>query len=114
MNLIIRWLLATVAVILVSYLLPGISLAGFWTALLVALVLGIINAVIKPFLIILTLPINIMTLGLFTLVINALLVLLASAVVSGFGVNNFWTAVLFSILLSIVNFFLSKLAPSKD
>lgn len=114
MNLIIRWFFAAVAVMLVSYLLPGITLAGFWAAILVALVLGIINAVIKPFLIILTLPINIVTLGLFTLVINAVLVLAASGIVSGFAVSGFWTALLFSIVLSIFNYFLSKLAPNKN
>jgi putative membrane protein len=113
MNLLIRWLLATVAIILTSYLLPGVVLAGFWTAVLVALVIGIINAVIKPILLILTLPINILSLGLFTLVINALLILLASKIVDGFSIASFWTALLFSIILSIVNFFLSKLAPSK-
>lgn len=113
MNLIIRWLLATAAIILTSYLLPGVVLSGFWTAVLVALILGIINVVLKPILVILTLPINILTLGLFTLVINALLIMLTSAIVDGFSIASFWTALLFSIILSIISFVLSKLAPSK-
>ncbi len=114
MSLILRWLISAVAVMLVSYLLPGVALTGFWAALLVALVLGIINAFIKPLLVILTLPINIMTLGLFTLVINALLIMLASAIVDGFAVSGFWVALLFSIILSIFNFFLSKVVPGKE
>jgi putative membrane protein len=114
MGLLIRWLIAAAAVIVASYIVPGVSLASFWTALLVALVLGIINAVLKPLLIILTLPINRVTLGLFTLVINALLVLLASSIVSGFSIMGFWNALLFSLILSVVTFFLNKLAPDKD
>lgn len=114
MNLLIRWLIATVAVMATSYLLPGVELAGFLTAVLVALVLGLLNAVIKPILVILTLPINIMTLGLFTLVINALLILLASSIIDGFSVAGFWTALLFSLILTVFNFFLSKLSPNKD
>lgn len=113
MNLIIRWLLAAIAIVLTSYLLPGVFLSGFWTAVLLALVIGVINVVIKPILLILTLPINILSLGLFTLVINALLIMLASKIVDGFSVASFWTALLFSIILSIVSFFLNKLAPTK-
>jgi putative membrane protein len=103
MELIINWLLATLAVLLTSYLLPGINLNGLTTAVLVALVLGVINAVIRPILFILTLPINILTLGLFTLVINAVLVMLTAAIIPGFEVNNFWWAMLFSIILAVVN-----------
>ena len=103
MELIINWLLATLAVLITSYLLPGINLKGFTTALLVALVLGVINAVIRPVIIILTLPINILTLGLFTLVINALMVLLVAAIVPGFAVRSFWWALGFSIILTVVN-----------
>ncbi len=114
MQLLIRWLIATLAILLTSYVLPGVTLTGFWTAVIVALVLGIINAVLKPILVILTLPINILTLGLFTLVINALLIMLASSFVSGFAVDGFWIALLFSIILSIFNFFLSKLSPDKE
>ncbi len=102
MNIIINWLIMTFAVIVTSYILPGVALSGFGTAFLVALVLGLINVFIKPVLLLLTLPINILTLGLFTFVINALVILMASAIVPGFKVDGFWIALLFSIVLSIV------------
>lgn len=86
-----------------AYLLPGVSLSGFFPALVAAVVIGLINTFIKPVLIILTLPINILTLGLLTLVINALLIMLASALVPGFKVANFGWAILFSIVLFFVN-----------
>lgn len=108
MSLIINWLISAVAIIITSYLLPGVRLAGFTTALIVAVVLGIINAVIKPILLILTLPINILTLGLFTLVINALIIMLAANIVPGFRVDGFWWALLFSIILSIINSLLHR------
>jgi putative membrane protein len=92
----------TIAIIFSTYILPGITLSGFWTALLVALVLGLLNAFIKPLILILTLPINILTLGLFTLVINAAIILMVSAIVPGFNVDGFWYALLFSIVLSII------------
>jgi putative membrane protein len=94
---------------LTSYLLPGVSLTGFWAALWTALFLGLVNSVIKPLLILLTLPINIVTLGLFTFVINAALILLASTVVKGFSVEGFWVALLFSIILSVFNYFANTL-----
>lgn len=93
-------------IVAAAYLLPGVHIAGFTTALVAALVLGIINAVLKPILVFLTLPINILTLGLFTLVINALLIMLATFIVPGFVVDGFGWALLFSILLSVINAFL--------
>ncbi len=108
MKIILHWLVAAVAILIVSYILPGVSISSFWVALVVAVVLGIINAVIKPILIILTLPINILTLGLFTLVINGLLVLLVGYIVPGFVVAGFWWAVLFSVILALVNWALHK------
>ncbi len=108
MGLIINWLIGALAVMVSAYLLPGVHVKNFLSALVIALVLGIINATLKPFIILLTLPINIMTLGLFTIVINGFLIILTSAVVSGFKVDNFWWALGFSILLSIVNFYLHK------
>ncbi len=95
MFFLLSWLIYALAILLTAYLLPGVTLAGFGTALIAALVLGLVNAVLKPILILLTLPINILTLGLFTLVINTLMVLLASSVVKGFDVRNFWWALLF-------------------
>ncbi len=109
MSILISWLVSALAILTASYLLPGVHIAGFLTALAVAVVLGIINAILKPILVILTLPINLLTLGLFTFVINALLVMLVSTIVPGFKVDGFLWALIFSILLSIINMFLHKI-----
>lgn len=110
MNILLNWLLNAVAIMVSAYVLLGIHVRDFVTALVLAVVLGIINAVLKPILIILTLPINIITLGLFTFVINAFLVILASKLVSGFTVDNFWWALAFSLVLSLVNWFFGRLS----
>lgn len=109
MKIILNWLVYTVAILIVAYILPGVAVVSFVTALVLAVVLGVINAVLKPILLILTLPINILTLGLFTLVINALLVMLASMIVPGFVILNFWWALLFAVVLSVVNWFLHSM-----
>lgn len=111
--LIIHWLVMTASIMLVAYVMPGVTVSGFFSALWVALFLGIVNVLLKPLLILITLPINILTLGLFTFVINGLLILLASSVIKGFQVSGFWVAVLFSILLSIVNFLLNFLLGAR-
>lgn len=103
MEILIVWLISAVIIFVLANVLPGIAVAGFVTALVVAVILGLVNAIIRPIILILTLPINILTLGLFTFVINALMVLLAAAIVPGFGVASFWWALLFSIILSVVN-----------
>lgn len=90
-------------------MLKGIHVADFQTALIASLVLGAINMTLKPILFLLTLPITVITLGLFTLIINALLILLTTAIVPGFSVDNFWWALLFSIVLAGVNYILYKL-----
>ena len=113
MNLLLRWLLSTTAVLISAYILPGIMVSGFWAALWLALFLGVINVILKPILIILTLPINILTLGLFTFVINAGLILLASSVIKGFEVFGFWQAMLFSIVLSLISYLLNTLFGTK-
>lgn len=95
------------SVMIAAYLIPGVTINSFFSALFVALFLGIVNILIRPVLILITLPINILTLGLFTFVINAILVLLASSVIKGFEVGGFWTAMFFSIVLSIVNYVLN-------
>lgn len=107
MAFIINWLVSTLAVIISAYLLPGVSVSGFFAALVTALVLGFVNAVIRPILLVLTLPLTVLTLGLFALVINALLVMLTSAIVPGFDVRNFWWALLFGVVLSLINLALS-------
>lgn len=110
MQIIIALLVNTIAVIASGYILPGIEISNFLSAVLVAIVLGVLNTFLKPILLLLTLPINIITLGLFTLVINACIVLIAGRIVSGFFVENFWWALLFSIVLSLVSGFLNTLA----
>lgn len=108
MHIIINLLLSTIAVFVAAYLLPGVHVASIGTALVIAVVLGIINAVILPLLLIITLPINILTLGLFTLVIIALCVMLASAIVPGFTVDSFWWALAFGLLLFVINSFIKS------
>lgn len=103
MRLIFNWLISAIAIVIAAYLLPNVEVNSFGTALVVAVVLGLVNAFIKPFLIILTLPVNILTLGLFTLVINAFLVWLAQLIVPGFDIANFGWAFLFAVLLSLVS-----------
>ncbi len=103
MNLIVRLLVNALIVFGLAWALPGIHIASFWTAILVALVIAILNIFVKPLLIILTIPVTIFTLGLFLLVINAIIVLLAEALISGFVVDTFWWALLFSILMAVLN-----------
>ena len=116
MKIIIHWFLSAVAIIITAYLLPreAIFVQSFFVALVVAVVLGLLNTIIKPILIILTLPIEILTLGLFTFVINAGLVLLTSNIVAGFHVKSFWWALIFSLVLFIINAVLRIFEPSKN
>jgi len=102
MNLIIRLLLNALAVFALANLLTGVYVDGYLGAIIVAVVLSILNLLVKPILVILTLPVTIITLGLFLLVINALIILLADKLIDGFSVSGFWWAILFSILLSIL------------
>jgi putative membrane protein len=108
MNILVRLIISAIAVLVTDLLLPGVSLGdmdttnGLLTALLTAAVLGLLNALLKPLLILLTLPVTVLTLGLFLLVINALIVLLAARIVPGFHVESFWWAIGFSLVLSLV------------
>ncbi|HUH26884.1 phage holin family protein [Gelidibacter sp.] len=102
MNLIIKLLITAVAVVILAKVLPGVEVAGFTSAIILAIVLAILDAIIKPILVILTLPITILTLGLFLLVINACIILLADKFMGGFNVSGFWVALLFSLLLSFL------------
>ena len=113
MNIILRWFIATAAIMITAYFIPGVTVASFWVALWLAVVLGLINAILRPLLVILTLPINLLTLGLFILVINASLVMLAAYLVGGFAVSGFWVALLFSIVLSIVSYMLNTIFKIK-
>ena len=101
MKLLIRIIITSVLVLLISHFMKGVHVAGFITALLVAVVLGLLNIFIKPIFVLLTLPFTIFTLGLFLLVINAIIILLCTNIVGGFSVDSFWTALLFSVVLSI-------------
>jgi len=102
-------ILSTIAVFVTAHILPGARVDGWGTALVVAVVLAIVNAFIRPLLLILTLPINILTLGLFTFVILGLCVLLVSAIVPGFHVDGFWWAVAFALILAIISGFLNTI-----
>ena len=109
MNFLLNLLLSGLAVFVSGRMIPGVVVEGYGTSIVVAIILAIVNAIIKPILLILTLPINIMTLGLFSLVINAIVILIVDAMVSGFSVDGFWTALIFSIVLSLVNMAISAL-----
>jgi putative membrane protein len=108
MGFLIRWLILTVAIIVASYLLEGIHISGFFSAFFAAATLGILNALFRPILILLTLPINILTLGLFTFIINALMLKMASGIIPGFEVYGFWTAVFGSLIISVVSWLLNS------
>ena len=99
----LRWLTLTGAILLASYMLNGIHVSGFMSALGAAAILGILNAFFRPIALILTLPINILTLGLFTFVINAVMLKMASGVISGFEVVGFWPAVFGALIISLVS-----------
>lgn len=111
MVLILVWILNALALLVVAYLLPGITVASFGSALIAALVLGLVNMLIKPVLVLLTLPITIVTLGLFLIVINALLFWFVGSVLRGFQVNGFWWAVGGAILYSLISGLLTNLIP---
>ena len=104
----IRWLILTVAIIATSYLAGGIQVSGFFSAFFAAAILGILNAFFRPLLLLLTLPLNVLTLGLFTFVINAIMLIMASGVIPGFEVHGFWSAVFGSLLISIISWLLTS------
>jgi putative membrane protein len=114
MSVLIKFLLTAVAAIIASYLLPGVSLDGFLTALILAVLLGLLNVTVKPILLILTIPATVLTFGLFILVINAFVILIADAILPGFEVANFWWALLFSLLLWLTNSLLNDITQKRD
>ena len=109
MRILLVWLINALALIAVAYLMPSINVSSFTSALVAALVLGLVNAIIRPLLVLLTLPVTVITLGLFILVINALLFWLVGTLLDGFRVHGFWGAFVGSILFSIVSWALSAL-----
>jgi putative membrane protein len=113
MNFILRFLLNGFAVLLTAYLLPGVDVKDYLTALTVAVVLALANVIVKPILIVLTIPITIITLGLFLLVINAVIILLVDHFVPGFSVNGFLWALAFSLIMSIFNSMITDILKDK-
>jgi len=109
MKLILRILLSGLAVILLANILPNVTVDSYVTAIIVAILLSVLNFLVKPILVILTLPVTILTFGLFLLIINAVIILLADALVAGFSVGNIWWALLFSLLLSFLQSLLYSL-----
>jgi len=112
--MIIKLLLNALLVFALAWALPGVYVDGFWTALIVAIILGLLNIFVKPILVIITIPVTILTLGLFLLVINALVIQLAAWMVDDFGVGNFWWALLFSLILSVLNSAFEKSAKGEN
>ena len=109
MNVIVRILVTAYIVLLLANFLGGVYVDGFGTSIIVAIVLGLLNLIVKPLMVLFTLPVTLLTLGLFLFVINAVIILLCSELVGGFQVASFWTALLFSILLSILQSVMSGL-----
>jgi len=114
MKLFINWIVQAIAIGITAYLLPGVIVESFLAALILAVVLGAINTFVKPVLVILTLPLTIVTFGIFILILNALLIMLASGIVPGFAVAGFGSAFLFAIILSIVSAILHSFGGSKE
>lgn len=113
MRFIVKLIINALAVFFAAHLLPGVHVANFTTAILVAIVLGLLNILLKPILIILTIPITILTLGLFLLVINAVIVLVCSGLVGGFIVDGFLYALLFSFVISAITYIMESMAGMK-
>jgi putative membrane protein len=113
MRLLLVWILNAIALLAVAYLYPGVQVQDWKAAAIAALVLGLVNTLVKPILVILTLPVTILTLGLFLVVINALLFWGVAQLVEGFHVAGFWAALLGAILYSVIGWLLSKLIPDR-
>lgn len=103
MKIFIHWLVAAIAILITAYVLPGVQVDGLLVAFVLAVILGAINAFLRPLFIILTLPITILSFGLFVFVINGFLVMLAASIVPGFAVSGLWSGILFAIILAIVS-----------
>ncbi len=114
MNFFVKLILNAAVILLCSYLLPGVHVGGFVDAFLLAVVLAILNAILKPILVILTIPVTILTLGLFLIVINAGVLLLAANIVQGTHIDGFWWAVLFGFIMWLLNGILYKLAGADE
>ena len=109
MALILKWLVLSLVIMFVGWVVPGITISSFATALIASVAIAFVNLVIKPVLVFLTLPINILTLGIFILIINALLFMFVAYLIPGVEVDGFWSAFLGALLLSILSFGISSL-----
>lgn len=112
-GIVIRWLFLTFAIFMAAYMIDGIRVAGLPSAILAAAVLSVLNAFFRPILLILTLPLNILTLGLFTFAINAMLLMMASGVISGFEVDGFGAALLGALFISAVSWLLTSFVSER-
>ncbi|MBI2915172.1 MAG: phage holin family protein [Firmicutes bacterium] len=112
-GLLYRWIVNALALFLTQYVVDGVQLEGFAAPLIAAAVLGVVNALIRPFLVLLTLPLNILTLGLFTLVINGFMLYIVSRAVAGFEIVGFWPAIFGALILSVISSIISFIAPDK-
>lgn len=112
MTFLIKVIVTAFAVVIGAHIMPGVTVDSFLTAIVVAFVLGILNAILKPVLVLLTLPVTVLSLGLFLLVINAFIIMLTDYFVTGFDVSTFWMAILFSVILSVISWLLSL--PVRD
>ena len=112
-GLLLRWLISALSLLLISHLVPGIVVDGFFYALVAAAFLGVLNALVRPVLIVLTLPLTILTLGLFILVLNGFMLMIVSAIIKGFHTNGFWPAFWGAILLSLISWLSSAFINSK-
>lgn len=114
MKFLLKIIISALAVIISAYILPGVHVEGFFAAIVVAVVLALLNAFLKPLLIFFTIPVTVFTLGLFLLVINAAIIMLTSNIVKGFTVDGFWWALLFSVILSVITSLLEALIMKKE
>lgn len=114
MNFIIKIIISALAVLITAYMLPGVDVVNILDAIIVAAVLAFLNAIVKPLLVILTIPITILTLGIFLIVINALIILATDYLVDGFYVKSFWWAILFSVILSVITSVFEKLVKKEN
>jgi putative membrane protein len=112
--LIIMWVVNALTLLIIAQVLPGFEFASFWSALITSLILGLVNATIRPLLLLITLPINFLTLGLFTFVINGLMILLVSSIVKGFSVDSFGTAFFAALLLWLISFISNAFAYARQ
>lgn len=114
MAMFLRWIAYSLAIMLIAWIIPGISVSSFLAALLVVVIMGLLNIFLRPLLTFITLPINFLTLGLFSFILNALLFMLAGYLAPGFTVSGFWSALLGSLLLSILSIPINKIGDNSD